>query len=47
MPEGMEPPADFDPSQFFGGQSGGAEELQTGFYMNDKVNAFSGVTAAA
>ena len=47
MPEGMEPPADFDPSQFFGGQSGEAGELQTGFYMNDKVNAFSGVTAAA
>ena len=52
-----EMPEDFDPSQFangelsegfdpnrvFGGQTG---EAQTGFYMNDKVNAFSGVTAA-
>lgn len=48
--EGMEPPAmpeDFDPSQFGGrGEAGSTGEAQTGFYMNDKVNAFSGVTAA-
>jgi len=48
--EGMEPPAmpeDFDPSQLGGrGEAGSTGEAQTGFYMNDKVNAFSGVTAA-
>ena len=57
MPEGFDPskfqngemPEDFDPSQFFGdrGDRNGADgEAQTGFYMNDKVNAFSGVTVA-
>ena len=54
MPEGFDPsqfqngelPEDFDPSQFFGGQGGETGEAQTDFYMNDKVNAFSGVTAA-
>ena len=49
-PEGFEPgqmPEGFDPSQFGGrGESAGTGEKQTGFYMNDKVNAFSGVTAA-
>ena len=83
MPEGMEPPKDFDPSKM-GGDRGqrpenwedmvppegfGREmparpegeipempedrfpnpengEKRTDFYMNDKVNAFSGVTAA-
>jgi hypothetical protein len=41
MPEG------FDPSQFGSrGESAGTGEVQTGFYMNDKVNAFSGVTVA-
>ena len=47
--EGMEPPTmpeGFDPSQFGGGQQTQTGEAQTGFYMNDKVNAFSGVTAA-
>ena len=54
MPEGFdssqfqngEMPEDFDPSRFFGSQSGETGEAQTDFYMNDKVNAFSGVTAA-
>ena len=47
-PEGFEPgqmPEGFDPSQF-GGRGESAGEKQTGFYMNDKVNAFSGVTVA-
>ena len=56
MPEGFDPsqfqggemPEDFDPSQFGsrGNQNSASGEAQTGFYMNDKVNAFSGVTAA-
>ena len=54
MPEGFDPsqfqngelPEDFDPSKVFGGQNGETGEAQTDFYMNDKVNAFSGVTAA-
>ena len=49
-PEGLEPgqmPEGFDPSQFGSrGESAGTGEVQTGFYMNDKVNAFSGVTVA-
>jgi len=54
-PEGFDPsqfqngelPEGFDPSQFggFGNREGSTGEAQTGFYMNDKVNAFSGVTA--
>ena len=52
-PEGFDPsqwqngemPEDFDPGKFFG-SPGETGETQTGFYMNDKVNAFSGVTAA-
>ena len=40
MPEG------FDPGAFSGNQAGESGEPQTGFYMNDNVNAFSGVTAA-
>ena len=39
-------PEDFDPSQFFGSQNSEAGEARTDFYMNDKVNAFSGVSAA-
>ena len=54
MPEGFDPsqfangelPEDFEPNSVFGGQAGENGEAQTGFYMNDKVNAFSGVTAA-
>ena len=46
MPDGMEPPDGFDPSRIPGGQQPQTGEAQTGFYMNDKVNAFSGVTAA-
>ena len=45
-PEGMEPPEGLDPSRIPGGQQNQTGETQTGFYMNDKVNAFSGVTAA-
>ena len=46
MPEGMEPSEGFDPGQLPGSQQAQAGEPQTGFYMNDKVNAFSGVAAA-
>ena len=46
MPDGMEHPDGFDPSRIPGGQQTQTGEVQTGFYMNDKVNAFSGVTAA-
>ena len=49
MPEGLEPgqmPEGFEPTQMFGGGNGETGEAQTGFYMNDKVNAFSSVTAA-
>ena len=42
--QGKETPQNFDPSQFDNGNEA-APEAQTGFYMNDKVNAFSGVTA--
>jgi len=43
---GMEPSGGFGSGQFPGGsgnQSGESGEARTGFYMNDKVNAFSGV----
>ena len=54
MPEGFDPsqfqngemPEGFDPASAFGSGNSAAGEAQTGFYMNDKVNAFSGVTAA-
>jgi hypothetical protein len=36
----MEPPEGFDPKRF----NGNPGESRTDFYMNDKVNAFSGVT---
>ena len=44
LPEGETMPADFDPTQMGGmtGQSGTADS--TLFYMQDKVNAFSGLT---
>ena len=55
-PEGFDPsqfqkgemPEGFDPSQFGGRGDRNTEagEPQTGFYMNDKVNAFSGVKTA-
>ena len=55
MPEGFDPsqfqrgemPEGFDPGQFGGRGDRNTEsgEAQTGFYMNDKVNAFSGVKA--
>ena len=58
MPEGMELPEGFEPGQMPGGFGGGqmsggfggrgeqSGEPSTSFYMNDKVNAFSGVRAA-
>ena len=46
MPEGMEPSEGFDPGQLPGSQQAQAGEPQTGFYMNDNVNAFSGGAAA-
>ncbi|MBQ7802037.1 MAG: carbohydrate-binding domain-containing protein [Oscillospiraceae bacterium] len=52
LPEGETMPADFDPSQVGGDQMPGGGDPQSGtadntlFYMADKVNAFSGVTAA-
>ena len=58
MPEGMQMPEGFDPSQFQGSQMpggmqrpGSGEIVETGeasteFYMQDKVNAFSGVADA-
>ena len=57
MPDGFDPnsmggqmPEGFDPSSMGGwgnqgGQTGDAENANTIFYMQDKVNAFSGVTA--
>ena len=48
MPEGMEMPEDFDPAQMpqggmnFQGNAGG--EANADFYMQDKVNFFSGLT---
>ena len=42
--QGGEMPEGFVPGQF-GGQNEQTVELQTGFYMADKVNAFSGVKA--
>ena len=55
MPEDFDPtqfqngqmPEGFDPSQFGnrGNRNNAAGEAQTDFYMNDKVNAFSGVKA--
>ena len=51
MPEGMELPEDFDPSQIpeggFGGKgqfSAQPGEANTSFFMQDKVNFFSGLT---
>ena len=49
MPEGMEMPEGFEPGQMpsgFGGRGEQSGEANTEFYMNDKVNAFSGVKAA-
>ena len=53
MPEGFTPgqgfdgeiPEGFGPGKSFGGQKEQRGEAQTGFYMSDKVNAFSGVAA--
>ena len=53
LPEGETMPADFDPNQMGErGQMPGAQDQQSGtsstlFYMQDKVNAFSGLTSAA
>ena len=46
-PEGMELPKGFDPSRFPGSQGSQAGEPNAEFYMNDKVNAFSGVAPTA
>ena len=53
MPEGMELPEDFDPSQIpeggFGGKgqfSAQPGEANTSFFMQDKVNFFSGLTSS-
>ena len=47
MPEGETMPADWNPGEGRGqGSFGGETESSTLFYMQDKVNFFSGVTAA-
>ena len=46
-PDGFEGEIPQMPEGSFGGDRSGSGEASTEFYMNDKVNAFSGVTAAA
>lgn len=50
LPEGETMPADFDPTQMDGRQNPTGEGQAAGsdlFYMQDKVNAFSGLTAVS
>lgn len=50
LPEGETMPADFDPTQMDGRQNPTGEGQTAGsdlFYMQDKVNAFSGLTAVS